>query len=150
MRVGKLAEPHALSVAAAISRPLVKRPKHVRDTVGWLAAWSLFVGASFAVFVFFIRTPPSPVSNDPQVRLADEHAGAGHTGEVVRHGLPHIEEPAADAHGASEGAEAGGHGEAKPKGKDARKSDAKKSTPKKKETKKKPDAHASEGAPAQH
>lgn len=153
VKVGKLGEPHALRVAAMISAPILSKPKHVRDTLGWLAAWSLFVGTCFAVFVFFIRTPPSPVTTDPHVRLADEHASAGHTGEVVRRGVPHAEEPAAAGHGApaghGEAAGGDGHGEAKPK--TPKKADAKKAPPKKKDAKKKPDAHGEAGAaPAHH
>ena len=145
----KKAEPHALRVAAMISAPILSKPKHVRDTMGWLAAWSLFVATCFAVFVFLIRTPHGPVSSDPEVRLADDHTGEGHSAEVVRHGLPHVEEPASGEHG-SAAAEGGGHGDAKPKGKDAKKkADAKKPPAKKKDAKKKPDAQGAE-APAGH
>ncbi len=151
--IGGIVEPGALRAATMVSAPILSKPKHVRDTVGWMAAWSLFVAVSFAVFIFFVRTPPSPASKDAEVRLADEHAGEGHTGEVVRHGLPTVEERAPAAHG-----EAGGHGEAK--GKDAKKPDAKKASAKKPDAKKaavkKKDAkkpageHGEEAAPAEH
>jgi hypothetical protein len=125
------AEPHAFKIAAAVSQPLNSRPRAFRDTVGWIALYTLFVGLTLWVYVQFIFSPPAPSPLDPEVRLAEEHDRRGAAGEVTRrgkpeapaaaggHGPPAAEghgEAAAEGHGGEGGAKAEeGHGDAAPK-----------------------------------
>jgi hypothetical protein len=112
-------EPHALRAAAAISSPLNSKAPSLRDTIGWLGVYTLFVGLTLAVYVRFLHQTPSPTPAHPGVKLAEknDHKGAG--GEVVR-----TEEQGSAAHGEEHGAaEAGGHGAAKEDAHGAKKDD---------------------------
>lgn len=127
-------EPAALRIAAKVSAPILAQPKNVRDTLGWFAAYSLFVGATVAGWAFLVHTPAAPAPADPGVRLADDHSPEGAGGHVVRRGLP----VAADAHGAADAHAAKGddHGDAHGKAEDSKKQAASKGTSKKSDTKK--------------
>jgi hypothetical protein len=110
LEVAQKLEPHALRAAAAISAPLNSKPRALRDTIGWLGVYTLFVGLTLGVYVRFIHEAPSPAPAHPGVKLADRNDRKGAAGEVVRsdtHG--------SDAHGGEHGAasDAGGHGAAK-------------------------------------
>ncbi|MCB9845371.1 MAG: hypothetical protein H6811_05245 [Phycisphaeraceae bacterium] len=61
----------ALSVVAAINKPLLTKPRIVRDAVGWLALWTLFLFACAVVYlVFFRHAPTPPESERPGAALA--------------------------------------------------------------------------------
>jgi len=49
----------ALRVLAAVSRPLQNRPAIVRQTVGWVALNTLFIGAVFWAWMIFFRPAPA-------------------------------------------------------------------------------------------
>ena len=127
-------EPAALRIAAKVSAPILAQPKNVRDTIGWFAAYSLFVGATVAGWAFLVHTPAAPAPADPGVRLADDHSPEGAGGHVVRRGLP----VASDAHGAADAHAAKGddHGDAHGKAEDSKKQAASKGSSKKSDTKK--------------
>lgn len=127
--------PALARVLAPASKPLASRPKIVRDTVGWMAIYTLFVGGSFWAYLLFFYKPPKPASAEPGIRLAlkGEPEGAGGevervaTGTEAKHGEEaapeggHAEAKGGEGHGEAKGAEGHGgeghggegHGEAK-------------------------------------
>jgi hypothetical protein len=143
-RIRRAVEPAALRLAAKVSAPILAQPKSVRDTIGWFAAYSLFVGATVAGWAFLVHTPAAPAPADPGVRLADEHAPEGAGGHVVRRGLPREEPRLGDSHAA----QGDGHAEKADDSKkqsasygSSKKSDAKKSDAKKAPAKKSDSGH---------
>jgi hypothetical protein len=92
LAAAKKAEPHALKAAAAVSAPLRDKPRAVKDTIGWLAIYTLFVGLTLLVYVKFIHEPPAPTPTHTPVRLADQSSRKGAAGEVVRHASERADE----------------------------------------------------------
>ncbi len=84
------AAPVALSGLATVSAPLLKQPRIVRDTLGWIALWTIFLAACVWVYALFVHKPAPPESAREAIELvteerppappkADEH-GAGSDG----------------------------------------------------------------------
>ncbi|QOI99879.1 MAG: hypothetical protein HRU70_05035 [Phycisphaeraceae bacterium] len=128
-RVIRHAEPAALRAVGALSAPLRGKSKRVRDTVGWLALYTCFLGGCVWFYALFVHQPARPVSPHDDVRLAGSGDPEGAAGEVVRlsqsakgddghaaapggHGSP-AETKGADDHGGGGGGHGGGGGEAK-------------------------------------
>jgi len=74
--IGPKVEPAALHAGRAISKPLERRPKAVRDLVGWVALGSLFWGACVWVVILFFREPTVPQASRPPAALATPESGA--------------------------------------------------------------------------
>jgi hypothetical protein len=100
LAAAKKAEPHALKAAAVVSAPLRDKPRAVKDTIGWLAIYTLFVGLTLSIYVKFIHEPPAPTPAHTPVRLADQSTRKGAAGEVVRHASEHADKHA-NEHGDS-------------------------------------------------
>lgn len=64
------AEPAALRGAALVSRPLASRPRIVRDTVGWIGLWTLFLAVCVWFTLVFLRTSETPASEAEPTALA--------------------------------------------------------------------------------
>jgi hypothetical protein len=126
-RAVRALSPHALKAARLVSAPLAKKPRAIRDAVGWIAANTVFLGACLWVYVLFVRGP----------HAADARAPAF---DFQRSGLPrpemHDEHAAGDGHG-TDGAHGGGdaHGAKKDDG-HAKKDDGHGKKDKKKEERK--------------
>lgn len=119
-----------------LSAPLADQPRVVKDSVGWVAAWTVFLAACLWVYLGFVRQPQTH-----QQTVGSYNFSAGE--------LPEAPEPADAKPAAAEHAEKAseGHGEKAPEGEHgAKKPDAKKAAkapPKKPEKKPaKKDAHA--------
>lgn len=66
------AEPKLGLAVRTLSKPLEDRPKTVRDSVGWLALWTMFNAVVVWGFVLFIRTPPAPPVTTAPVQLRED------------------------------------------------------------------------------
>ena len=115
--------PVALQALSVLSFPLRNKPRVVRDTVGWLAAWTLFLSGGLWIYVAFFHEPAGPVATapaldfigaegkQPRSHSGDDHGSAHATADAEGHG----ESGAAEEHGAAsdkhetEGSGPGGH-----------------------------------------
>jgi len=111
----------ALPVASAISAPLAAKPRIVRDTLGWLALNTLFLGVCVWAYILFVRHPA--------------HAHAPHTFDFATAHLPPVPVPGILKDGAGHGeAAANSAGHAAPAKSDAAHGDSAAATPAKKRT----------------
>lgn len=96
------ASPVALHALAAASRPLANKPKSVRQSVGWIAANTLFVATVLWFYLLFLRHP-------------SDASGAADAFDMKTSKLPAAPQPKVDAPKKEEKAEgrkeAEGHGE---------------------------------------
>ena len=65
------AEPVALRGAVLVSSPLASRPKIVRDTVGWIGLWTLFLAISVWFTLAFLRSSTPPEVDAEPTALAE-------------------------------------------------------------------------------
>lgn len=83
-RVGMLVWKKALPLSARgvieVNRPLNSRSDAVRQTVGWLALYTAFLGVCVWVYVLLVRTPPETIATDTPAGLVAEPQGSGSTG----------------------------------------------------------------------
>lgn len=98
-------EPTLAKALAPASKPLASKPKVVRDTVGWMAVYTLFVAGTFWAYLIFFYKAPKPAVAEPGVHLAGKGEPEGAAGEVKR--------TATGTEGGGESAE-GGEGEHAP------------------------------------
>ena len=71
--------PAALTTSRAISKPLERKPKALRDMIGWVALGSLFWGGCVWVVVLFFREPVIPQAATPPAALITPEAVPGPT-----------------------------------------------------------------------
>jgi len=64
-------EPVALRGAVLVSSPLAKRPKIIRDTVGWIGLWTLFLAICVWFTLAFLRSSASPEIDAEPTALAE-------------------------------------------------------------------------------
>lgn len=74
-------------IAALISAPLHGRPRIIRDTIGWLALWTLFLAACVLMAVVFFRKPQTPdIEANPAGVVAPDHESPAETPHEVTPG----------------------------------------------------------------
>ena len=64
--------PIALAGLAAVSKPLLAKPRAVRDTVGWLAIWTFFLASCVWVYLLFVHKPAPPESRTSPIELVTQ------------------------------------------------------------------------------
>jgi hypothetical protein len=103
-------------------KPLANKPATVRDSVGWLALWTLFCAGGVWMYALFIHKPalPEPTEPGPTITHNDEEA-AVKKAQAQERALARAKE--AQAHAASAGAKKD-DGHAEPKGEPAKNADA--------------------------
>lgn len=82
------ASPVALRAMGVLSRPLMNKPRITRDTVGWLAVWTLFLSGALWVYVLFFHEPAGPVATAPAMEFVGpegKHKAAAHESEAASH-----------------------------------------------------------------
>ncbi len=95
--------PMALAGLAAVSKPLLAKPRVVRDTVGWLAIWTLFLASCVWVYLLFVHKPAPPESRTSPIELVtQERPPAVASGDEAPASSEHTE-PAAHAESGGEG-----------------------------------------------
>ncbi|CAG0952732.1 hypothetical protein PHYC_00289 [Phycisphaerales bacterium] len=113
-----------LAALAVASKPLADKPKVIRDSLGWIALNSLFLGACLWAYVLFFRHPPhaaeawefdfsqgalpTPPSHDEEPPAADGHAKAAEPKKAAKSDAKKKEPAKSDSHG-SEKRGGGGH-----------------------------------------
>lgn len=102
--VAARAAPIAITGLAAVSKPLEGKPRIVRDTVGWLALWTLFLGGCVWIYILFVHKPAPDGHGDAIHLVTSDRAPA----TAAEHGA---EKPAADS--SHEGAGGEGHAPAR-------------------------------------
>lgn len=67
-------------MGAVLGRPLASQPRGVRDSIGWLALWTLSCGVFVWVYTLFLhsprlpQTPPgAPAITTPETKAAKDH-----------------------------------------------------------------------------
>ncbi len=75
--------PLAARVILRVSAPVKDKPAVVRDSIGYMALWTLLLAAVLWFYVAFIRTTPAPVPAQAPTRVMtpDETSGAVATGQ---------------------------------------------------------------------
>lgn len=115
--------PVALQALSVLSFPLRNKPRVVRDTVGWLAAWTLFLSGGLWIYVAFFHEPAGPVATAPALdfigaegKQPRSHSGDDHgSAQATADAEGHSEAGTAEEHGAAaekheaEGSGPGGH-----------------------------------------
>lgn len=81
-------KPLVIKVLELISSPLSDKPKYIRDLVGWLALWTLFVSISLWGYVLFFRSAKPPEVVTPVAAAESESAKSegGHGESKSGHG----------------------------------------------------------------
>lgn len=110
----------ALGVLAPMSAPLANKPA-VRDSIGWVAACTVFSAGTLWAYALVLRKPPAPAGAAAPIVIDDGHAahGAGghgaHAEESHAGGGEHGvagEHAGAAGHAVHGASAAGGHGDA--------------------------------------
>jgi len=68
----------ARRVSVVVSKPLAKQPHEIRNAVGWVALWTLFLGVVVWSYMLLFRTPAIPTPSEAPTRVTspDERSGA--------------------------------------------------------------------------
>ncbi len=61
--------PIAAKGVLAISKPLASKPAQVRDSIGYLAIWTMFLAMVLWIYVMFFRAPPPIVPDHAPTRM---------------------------------------------------------------------------------
>ncbi len=77
----QLARTHAGPLGAravlAINKPIKERPAQLRDSIGYLALWTLLLAVILWVYLAFIRTSPTPTPTQAPSRMLDAQDAGG-------------------------------------------------------------------------
>jgi|GEM_PF-2749947 len=65
-----------------VNKPLESRSDSLRQTVGWLALYTAFLGVCVWVYVLLVRTPPETIASDTPASLVAETQGSGSASPV--------------------------------------------------------------------
>lgn len=63
-------------VVALANKPLANKPASVRDSVGWLALWTLFCSGGVWMYALFIHAPALPEAHEPGPTITHNDAEA--------------------------------------------------------------------------
>jgi hypothetical protein len=72
VKAARTLKPHGLKLLELISAPLLRKPKPIRDLIGWIALVTLFNAACLWMYVLFFRSAKVPEPTTPVVAV--EHA----------------------------------------------------------------------------
>jgi len=98
---GRVITPVSARAAAILSRPLRNKPKIVRDSIGWLAIFTLFNATGLWGYILLIRKPA--IAEAAVSTAADAHSAADPAGHAAKSDAGHgTKAPAAkdSGHGA--------------------------------------------------
>ncbi len=65
------AMPFAASTVLAINKPIRERPAQLRDSIGYLALWTLLLATILWVYLAFIRVTPTPTPTQAPTRMLE-------------------------------------------------------------------------------
>ncbi len=63
--------PFAASTVLAINKPIRERPAQLRDSIGYLALWTLLLATILWVYLAFIRVTPTPTPTQAPTRMLE-------------------------------------------------------------------------------
>jgi hypothetical protein len=85
-QIGEKATPVGVKVLAVLSKPIEGQSATVRDSLGWVAVWTLFNAACVWGFVVFFQKPPEMAVPHDAARIASDESAAGHGDAAAAHG----------------------------------------------------------------
>lgn len=79
-QLGQTATPFGMRALTVLNKPLEGKSASVRDSLGWVAVWTLFLAVSVWTFAVFFQKPPQHAVPHDAPKITSDEPDPAHTG----------------------------------------------------------------------